>query len=336
MRMKSFSAPTLDAAKAAVFAELGNDAVILSERETDAGVEVRAATEKMGGSARGDTPFFLNRHAGDHNPAASEDPVRARVRDALSWHGAPATFARKVSDVCTAEIAGRRFSDPRLALTCGLDLLCRFDPLPIRPCRDVLLIGAPGHGRTSVAAKLTRRAALARRQLTPLAADFDDTAGKEQLAAFLPDEAGQIRVAKTPDALFSQFRAQRTSGRRCVIDLPAIVSTDPGDMARLSDLLTTVDAEPVLVVSAEGHAHELADAAGAFARAGVRRAIVTKLDVVRRRGPVVAALSGAGIVFSHLSATPFIGSGLVPAGPERLAALLTEDAPGQVLLKGAA
>lgn len=333
MRMKMFSAPTLEDAKAAVLAELGDEAVILSERETDAGFEVRAATDKMNPSAGPEPALFINRLGDTKVAPTSEDPVRARVRDSLAWHGAPATFIRKLSDVCTIE---GHLPDPRAAMTTGLSALCRFDPLPVRPDRDAMLVGGPGHGRTSVAAKLTRRAAVARRQLTPMAADFDGTAGGEQLAAYLAQERSQIRTVPTPEALFAQFRAQRTSGRRCVVDLPSIVSTDPDDMMRLADLIHAVEAEPVLVISAEGDDDELADAARAFSRAGVRRAIVTKLDVVRRRGGVVAALSGAGIAFSHLSVTPFIGGGLVPAGPQRLAALLTEDAPGHHALKGAA
>ncbi|MEL6285234.1 MAG: flagellar biosynthesis protein FlhF-like protein [Pseudomonadota bacterium] len=333
MRMKMFTATTLEDARKAILAEMGEDAVILSERETDRGVEVRAATDKMGHGAGGDQPLFVNRFSGQATAPTSEDPVRARVRDSLAWHGAPAPFIRKLNDVCKAAPSS---PDSRVAMSNGLDLVCNFDVLPVRPERDVILVGAPGHGRTSVAAKLTRRAAIARRQLTPMAADFDHTAGGEQLAAYLALERRQIRVVATPDNLFTQFRAQRTSGRRCVVDLPAIVASDPEDMMRLTDLVNAVDAEPVLVISAEGHPDDLAQAARAYAQAGVRRAIVTKLDVARRRGGVVAALSGAGIAFSHLSVTPFIGGGLVPSGPARLAALLTEDTPGQVALKGAA
>ena len=64
-------------------------------------------------------------------------------------------------------------------------------------------------------------------------------------------------------------------------------------MASLQDLLAVINAEPVLVISAEGHPEDLNEAASAFARCGVRRAIVTKLDVTRRRGGIVSALISA-------------------------------------------
>ena len=107
-------------------------------------------------------------------------------------------------------------------------------------------------------------------------------------------------------------------------------------MASLKDLISAVDAEPILVMSAEGHPDDLAESVRAFGRAGVKRAILTKLDVVRRRGGAVAALAGAKMAFSHLAVTPFIGGGLIPAAPARLSALLLEDAEAQVALRGAA
>ena len=203
--------------------------------------------------------------------------------------------------------------------------------------RDIILVGPPGHGRTSTAAKLTRRAAVARTAILPIAADLDGTAGGAQLAAYLEQERGQIRNALTPDALFDTLRTARAAGHRCVIDLPSINAFDQDDMDSLQDLIQVVRAEPVLVMSAEGHPEDQADAARIFARAGIRRAILTKLDIARRRGGAISALSSAGIAFSHLAVTPFIGGGLVPAAPSRLAALLMEDAPGDVIaLKGAA
>ncbi|MCH2459258.1 MAG: flagellar biosynthesis protein FlhF-like protein, partial [Henriciella sp.] len=140
----------------------------------------------------------------------------------------------------------------------------------------------------------------------------------------------------TPDDLFELLRTAREDGDRCVIDLPAIVPFDREDMASLKDLIAVIDAEPVLVISAEGHPDDLADAAHAFADAGVKRAIISKLDVTRRRGGIVAALSGAGISFAQLGITPFIGGGLTPATPARLSKILLEEASADFALRGAA
>jgi flagellar biosynthesis protein FlhF len=336
MRMKMFAAESLEAARAMIFAEMGEDAVILSEREIEGGVEVRAATDRKGGAAIGNEPVFLRDARGFGHGRGIDNPMFARVRDALVWHGAATRFAERVAH----EGAGRRpgeFSAPVEAITEGLSRIVTCDPVPARLDVDILLVGPPGHGRTSVAAKLTRRASVARAEITPLAADLDGSAAGEQLAAYLERERDQIRVADTPDALFAQLRSLRNEGRRCVIDLPAINPFEGDDLASLGDLVAAIRAEPVLVLSAEGHPDDLSEAARAFYAAGVRRAILTKLDVVRRRGGAIAALASSGIAFSHLAITPFIGGGLVPAAPSRLAALLMEDARGDVIaLRGAA
>jgi len=338
MRMKMFAAETFEAAKAMIFAEMGADAVILSERETERGVEVRAAVDKLGASGLvANEPLFLrDARGGAGHGRGVENPLYSRVRDALLWHGAPQRFAERVA----AEGAGRnqgQLSEPEEAIADGIARIVTCDPLPARPDRDVILVGPPGHGRTATAAKLTRRAAVARAELMPVAADLDGTAGGDQLAAYLELEQNQIRVCLTTDDLFDTLRTLKSENRRFVVDLPAINPFDDGDLDSLQDLISVIRAEPVLVMSAEGHPDDQLEAAKSFARAGVKRAVLTKLDVVRRRGGAISALSSAGIAFSHLAVTPFIGGGLVPAAPARLAALLMEDSPGDVIaLKGAA
>ncbi|MEM1105229.1 MAG: flagellar biosynthesis protein FlhF-like protein [Pseudomonadota bacterium] len=333
MRMKMFAAKTLQDAKDLIFAEMGKDAVILSEREVDGGVEVRAATDRMGGGMVPSEPMFMGRFDEPGRPHLIDTSLRSRVRDALMWHGAPSGFARRVSEEGVMDPA---VTDPLAALEDGLASLLTYSPLPVRPGRDVVLVGAPGAGRTAVAAKLTRRAAVAKQEILPVAADLDGSAAGDQLAAYLELEAAQIRIAPSAEDLFALLKKTKRAGQRCVIDLPAIVPFDTEDVTRLSDLLAAIDAEPVLVMSAEGHPDDLSEAARTFAKIGVERAILTKLDVVRRRGGAIAALCSGKIAVSHLAATPFIGGGLVPAAASRLAPLLLEDAPGQVALKGAA
>jgi flagellar biosynthesis protein FlhF len=335
MRMKMFAAESFEAAKALIFAEMGADAVILSEREVDGGVEVRAATDRAGFAKSSAQPLFLRDKNITGHGRGLENPQFARVRDALLWHGAPSRFADRVAQASSG--TGTVHTEPEAAMSDGLAQLVLCDPLSARLDTDILLVGPPGHGRTATAAKLTRRAAIARAEIIPVAADLDQTAGGDQLAAYLEMERDQIRVAQTPDAVFEILRILREEDKRAVIDLPAINPFSDEDLSNLTSLMSIIRAEPVLVLSAEGHPEDQAEAARAFARAGVRRAIITKLDVVRRRGGVISAISSAGIAFSHLAVTPFIGGGLVPAAPSRLAALLMEDASGDVIaLKGAA
>ncbi|MEO1407753.1 MAG: flagellar biosynthesis protein FlhF-like protein, partial [Pseudomonadota bacterium] len=219
MRMKMFAAESADAARALVFAEMGEGAVILSEREVDGRFEVRAATD--GGKRKADKPLFLR---GSDRDEAPSTVLSYRLRDTLTWHGAPRRFVDRIIGGVDTEL-----SDPSEALASGLEGILKCDPLTARPEKDILLVGPPGHGRTSTVAKLTRRAAVAETEILPVAADFDATAGGEQLSAYLEMERAQVRIAPEPDALFALLEEARRHDQRCIIDLPAIIPFDQED-----------------------------------------------------------------------------------------------------------
>jgi hypothetical protein len=82
-------------------------------------------------------------------------------------------------------------------------------------------------------------------------------------------------------------------GQRLVIDCPSFNPLDEADMKRCSDLISHMNVEPILVIGADGHPMEIEDNARAFAQAGCRRVILTRIDAVRRRGGAIAAISSA-------------------------------------------
>jgi len=130
MRMKMFSAESIDAVKALIFAEMGADAVILSEREVEGGVEVRAAIDRIGGAAFSGEPVYLRDGRGGHGRGV-ENPMFSRVRDALLWHGAPQRFAERVAQEGAGRLPGQ-FTSPEAAMAEGLGRLIMCDPLPAR------------------------------------------------------------------------------------------------------------------------------------------------------------------------------------------------------------
>ena len=134
MRMKMFAAESFEAAKAMIFAEMGEDAIILSEREVPGGVEVRAATDKLGGGMVPSEPRFVARLNRNNAPGRPQDnPLRNRVRDALIWHGAPERFAERVADAGLP--MSSRTQDPAEIMASGLVALITCDPIPAKPTR---------------------------------------------------------------------------------------------------------------------------------------------------------------------------------------------------------
>lgn len=99
-------------------------------------------------------------------------------------------------------------------------------------------------------------------------------------------------------------------------------------MDSLDQLVRAAGAEPVLVLAAGGDAMEAADIAASFAAIGVGRLVVTRLDMARRLGSLLAAADAARLTFCDVSATPHIADGLSPINPVSLARLIMPHTAG--------
>jgi flagellar biosynthesis protein FlhF len=85
-------------------------------------------------------------------------------------------------------------------------------------------------------------------------------------------------------------------------------------------------AQPVLVLDAGTGSADSAETAQTFAALGCRWLLVTKLDVARRLGGVLAA-ADAGLTLTEAGIGPTIGRGLARLSAAGLARLLLRGAP---------
>jgi flagellar biosynthesis protein FlhF len=323
MKMKMFIGKTEADALAQVRAEMGPDAVILSTRDEDGQVEIRAAIERS----------FNHRFAA---PKFAEvrpmfDETRSQLSSGLRWHGAPDGFVHMV-----AEAGGRLGAglEQLGSLAAGLEGVLTFNPISARPDKSILLVGSPGAGKTTVAAKLVTRLSDPDSPLEAVSADFDASGQAARLAALMLKPT--VTVALAPDSLVRLVKDRDDMSQRLIIDAPPFNPLDSGDMRRLRGLISMMNVEPVLVMSASGHAMELEDNCRAFREVGVRRMVLTQLDAVRRRGGAIAAISSARLSIAQLGMTPNARGGLVPASASQVARLLLASEPEADQLKGAA
>ena len=131
----------------------------------------------------------------------------------------------------------------------------------------------------------------------------------DQLAAFTKLLKLKLLAVEDTDALADALSVQR-GVEQVLIDNAGRNPFDPDDMNDLGDLLNAADLEPVLVLPAGCDAAEAAEVGSSFRELGARRLLLTRLDMTRRLGSLLAIAYEARLSFSDISATPQVAEGL--------------------------
>jgi len=334
MRLRRFTARTAADAMALVRRELGPDAVIISTETADNGATtVTAALENDddGDLAR---DFAVAAGGGPSEDTLPFDAAEL-IAEALTAHGTPPRLAEKIL-MASLELIDA--ANPLPALAGALDAVFGFQPLDSRSRlgggdgggRPLMLVGPPGAGKTIAVAKLAARAVLERRRVRVLSTDTVRAGGIEQLEAFtrlmaLPlhriDGEAQLAAALAEAAA----RSAGPGDPAALIDTAGINPYNASDRDELAAFIAAADAEPVLVLPAGGDLYDSVELAEAFADLGCRRMIVTRVDMVRRLGSVLAVAEAARLGFSDIGISANVADGLIPLNPVALARLLMPD-----------
>ncbi len=322
MRLKSFHAKTMSDAMRMVRQSLGDDAIIVATREEEGGgVRVTAAVEED------DLPVAQeSRSRQPSKPAKPVEPeidVGEAVADALHRHGVPAALAEQLIDAAS----GLDTDDPCLALGSAIDSLYNFNPLPDgrTAVRPLVLVGPPGSGKTLVAAKLAARAVFRKRSVGVITTDTVRAGGVDQLAAFTRLMKLKLATVEDPDALAGAY-AVHCKTDLVLVDTAGRNPFSEEDMDDLRALLSAGDVEPVLVLPAGLDALEASDMALAFKAVGVRRLLVTRLDITRRLGSLLAIAHRARLSFCDASVSSKVAEGLTTLNPMALARMIIPPA----------
>ena len=308
MRLRTLRARGLPEAMRQLRAELGEDVIIIASRETADGVEVTAAEEH----GEEDLTALLA-------PAAAGS-VQAEVAAALGFHGVPPA----VRGVLEAEVARAQAGDAQGALADALARQVRFEALGLPTGRAVALVGPPGAGKTAVVARIAAAARLAGRPIVVLCGDTARAGGLEQLRALVAPLGLEPEPVGTPSDVEARVRADAV----VLVDTAGVNPFRSGEVARLAQWLAPARAEVALVLPAGTDAQDAIEIVGAFAAAGARRCVATRIDAARRVGAVVAA-GAAGLTLGEASVSPLIGKPMPPLTPAGLARLLLRRAAGE-------
>lgn len=316
MRLKSFTAPSMKEAIGMVRAELGPDAVIVSTVQSRSGggsVRITAAVEPA--EAQSPPPRV---------PAAQSarrERITEAVRCALEDHGTPDPITARL--VAAAKVL--KGEELRLALAAALDDCFRFAPIPEQDfANPFMLVGPPGVGKTITTAKLAARARLKDAPVTVFSADTERAGGVEQIANLTRIMRADFRAVADPREMMTAVGECRL-GELVLIDSAGTNPFSDTEMGALGDLIAAAKAEPILVLNAGGDAVEYGEIASAFAAIGATRLIVTRVDMARRMGSILAAADAGRLRFGNVSTTPNVGKGLSALNPVSLARLLLPE-----------
>jgi flagellar biosynthesis protein FlhF len=334
---------------ALIRAELGADALILSTRRLNGGVEIAACLDAPDADEDHDlpaalpppgyvTPDAVHRarpgaltDGQKFGASAPEAPLRgallrqvappgaqwlpqpppAGTSGALAWHGVPAALA--------SALAGPDLAD-------ALATVLRFDVLPTGAEAPLLLIGAPGAGKTLTIARLATRLVLSGQMPLVISADGRRAGAAEELAAYTRLLGIELIVANKAASITRalQWRKENTP---VLIDSPGINPFDTSQTQAVCGLAAAIGAVPVLILAAGQDAQEAAEHAEIFAAADIHHMVPTRLDLTRRLGAIVAAAHTGRLILSEAGTGPGATEGLTRLTPAILAGRLSQMPP---------
>jgi flagellar biosynthesis protein FlhF len=314
MRLRTFTAATLDDAIAQVRDELGEEAVIVSTYQSrrGRGAQVTAALDEPT-----DEQTFADDVVNEERQMEPDDEI-AQV---LRFHRLEESLARQIAR--DARSVSR--DDTVMALAGALDSRISFTALPVTEAAPVMFVGPPGMGKTVTVIKTAARAVLKGQRVYIITTDTVRSGAFEQLAALTAMMDVPLDAAETPAALAAAIRAAEDVDL-ILIDTPGTNPFAPAEVDDLAAFSAVSAARQILVLGAGADCVDLAEAAEVFSAAGASALHVTRLDCARRYGGIVAAAIAGGLPLAEVSASPFIANGLSPLNPVSLARLMTETA----------
>jgi flagellar biosynthesis protein FlhF len=188
----------------------------------------------------------------------------------------------------------------------------------------VMLTGPPGAGKTLTTVRLATRLVMRGTVPVVITTDGKRAGATEQLAAFTRLLGVPLLVASHPVSL-ARALLQRTDGAPVLIDT---AGTDPRESApaeELRGLAATAGADMALVLPSGLDPAEAAELAVAHAECGATSLIVTRLDLARRLGSVIAAAAASRLPLVEAGIGDGAADGLVPFTPSLLAARLSRS-----------
>lgn len=315
MRIKTYTAQSLNKAMQMIRDELGSEAVIVSTLEADEEVRVTAALEDD-----------LSEQFPTSTPALEKNPELHLIYERLERHHIPEELLNKLMETCSQYNSDHTGQDLVKSLSTHFD----FSPLPTfeDTSSPTILVGPPGVGKTLTIARLAYLAALQNHPVHVITTDTHKAGAIAQISSFGQALSLEVSTASSPKELINIINTTPL-GTSLLIDTPGINPFQRGEVKKLGEIILATRTPPLLVLPVGGDAMEQQEIIDAFATLGANRLILTKMDFARRMGGLLEALHKSQVQIMAYGNSPLVAKPLHPLGPKELALLLLDNDPTQ-------
>jgi flagellar biosynthesis protein FlhF len=267
-----------------------------------------------------DGPVFvprLDEPAAGAAPAAWPEDPALQLPAVLRLHHVPERLGRALLEALPAG------EPPLQALAAAIGASFAFAPWPLLlPRGPVVLVGPPGAGKTTLAAKMAARLRRSRARLA--STDLERPGRIAQLGEYAAALGFPLATAPAGAPLPAAIAGH--AAETLILDTPGTSSRDPDGLARVAALVEASAGTAVLVLPASADPEEAMAEADRFRDVGARHLVVTRADLARRWGGVLAAAAAGGLALAGASFAPHFAYGLRPLTPRILARRLLSAA----------
>jgi flagellar biosynthesis protein FlhF len=357
MKLRTFTADDMQLAMHMVREALGDDAIIISTKQTDkkGAVQVIAAADTHSESSKDvqeDAAWFaalrgteladarLEIQGNDNMP--TELPAEKSVR--MSHGNIPLRIAQTIEmllrhhgvtdaalRIILEQLDGlgvqdaERFSyHPKSEERWFAALMAAVFPMsPLNIRSDSarhILIGAQGAGKTLTTAKIAAHCVKYNQPVHVITVDNKKAGGVEQLAAITDILGIELQVAESRLSLKSML-SEIPLAETVIVDSAGANPYDFYELKEVAEYASLIELDPVLVYAAGGDPQEAEECARAFSFVGVEKMIITRIDTARRFGSILNAAAATGVKIANVTGTEKILGAFDPCTPDLLTKL---------------
>ena len=329
MRYKNFQAKTLEAARAQVRQDLGDDALIAATHDLGKeGYRIVCALEPKDAKPDATEAQQSRRKSMPQRQAAD-------IARALAWHQLPFEITEEILDLAADQ---RHRLDDEETLASALDQVLCFQPLETlwqdhgqdQRKRRFLFFGPPGSGKTATCVKVAWIARSGGEHPTLVSSDSLRTGGAEQLEMYAEKIACRFFHCRSLQR-FQKLMEDKNTRNLLFIDAPGINPHAKEERAVIHSLTQHASIVPVLVMPTWVDIQAGIDLVNAFPVQNCKHLIITGEDIDRRLGRVIAIARHAALNIAYVSPRPHIAQGLEPLSAHALAERCLKDIPQSFL-----